>query len=625
MKKITPNKHLILHAVILKKPAFESKQQALKEAHHLFPSENYKKFVRETKSSFRFRVHPKGHFNKESFVSKKINKDIVLVFGKPNEKLKGGVISSDELQKFIEASYKGLDDAQQIDDYVIDKSLSTKRNKVYYNPTTGKAVHTMSGTDSGSDWLNNLALITGTHKYTNRYKSAEDTQRKANEKYGKENVGLVSHSQSGNIAENFARQGLTGKDNVSLNPAIFGKHHEGLEVVKSDKDLVSALSKTGNKDTLIKSERAWYNPMTYLKEHSPSIIGRTNKLFGGSRYSDYVKAYAKENNLTYRQAQKDPNLKDEWLSLRDEIGEIQHKEKMKAYRLKQKTKKQKEELYYEEQRDKTVKRKAEDIVKNFDIDKLPYYKLRVSLDTLTEKQREAYKKYIYQLNKKIGDLIYGKLGKQINPEEYYINRVKPKRNIKDDIINLIEDINSKQYYIKPIKPNETINDLISNIEKKLKNKKSVKSNKSLKDKILNLIEDINSKQYYIKPIKPNETINDLISNIEKKLKNKKPVQPKEIDKGREIFNRDINKLKEYLKNYNTNTESKLTKEEEEEQELNNRVKNEAYNIVINYDKSDLPLYKRRVVNKNLDNKYKELLKKYIYEKDKKIGDLIYGK
>jgi len=99
-------------------------------------------------------------------------------------------------------------------------------------------------------------------------------------KYGKDNLGLVSHSQSGNIAENLTRKGLTGKDNVTLNPAIFGKHSEGLEVVKSDKDLVSALSKTGKNDTVIKSKGAWYNPMTYLKEHSPSIIGRTNKLFG---------------------------------------------------------------------------------------------------------------------------------------------------------------------------------------------------------------------------------------------------------------------------------------------------------------------------------------------------------
>jgi len=73
---------LILHAVICHKPYFESKQQALAEAHHMFPSEKSKSFVRETGSSFRVRIHPKTKFEKTSFVSKVINPAITLVFGK---------------------------------------------------------------------------------------------------------------------------------------------------------------------------------------------------------------------------------------------------------------------------------------------------------------------------------------------------------------------------------------------------------------------------------------------------------------------------------------------------------------------------------------------------------------
>jgi hypothetical protein len=73
--------NLVLHAVVCHKPFFKSKQQALEEAHHMFPKEKTKTFVRETEFSFRVRIHPKTKFDKTSFVSKVINPAITLVFG----------------------------------------------------------------------------------------------------------------------------------------------------------------------------------------------------------------------------------------------------------------------------------------------------------------------------------------------------------------------------------------------------------------------------------------------------------------------------------------------------------------------------------------------------------------
>ena len=40
--------NLVLHAVIAHKPYFKTKEQALTEAHHMFPNEKTKTFVRET-------------------------------------------------------------------------------------------------------------------------------------------------------------------------------------------------------------------------------------------------------------------------------------------------------------------------------------------------------------------------------------------------------------------------------------------------------------------------------------------------------------------------------------------------------------------------------------------------
>jgi hypothetical protein len=68
-----------LHAVIFKKPYDLDK--AKQEASRIIKSKN-KHFFRETDSSYRFRAIPKTKFEKKSFRTKKINKDISLIFGK---------------------------------------------------------------------------------------------------------------------------------------------------------------------------------------------------------------------------------------------------------------------------------------------------------------------------------------------------------------------------------------------------------------------------------------------------------------------------------------------------------------------------------------------------------------
>jgi hypothetical protein len=73
---------LILHAIICHKPYFRSKEEALDYAQYHFPHEHIKGFVRETGSSFRVRVVPKTQFIKTSYVTKVINPNASLVFGK---------------------------------------------------------------------------------------------------------------------------------------------------------------------------------------------------------------------------------------------------------------------------------------------------------------------------------------------------------------------------------------------------------------------------------------------------------------------------------------------------------------------------------------------------------------
>ena len=179
-------------------------------------------------------------------------------------------MNNNTLKKFVEAGYKKKSEAKQIDDYILDEELSTKRDKVYYNPTTGRAVHTIAGTDSAYDWTNNALIPLGMHEYTNRYKNSESIQKKVNKKYGASNVDLVSHSQSGNIAENLANKNLVGGANTTLNPAIIGNHNKNIKVVKSAFDPVSLLTNTNKNDNVVTPKS--FNPIV---EHSTNILDKT--------------------------------------------------------------------------------------------------------------------------------------------------------------------------------------------------------------------------------------------------------------------------------------------------------------------------------------------------------------
>jgi hypothetical protein len=176
------------------------------------------------------------------------------------------------LKNFVDASYKKKSEAQNVDGYQLDRDLSTKRNKVYHDPNTGKVVHTIAGTDTLKDWSNNALIPFGLHKYSNRYKNSKKIQKQANEKYGKSNVDVVSHSQSGHIANNLANEGLIGGLNTTLNPAIIGSHHKDMKVVKSVLDPVSLLTNTTKNDVKIIPKTL--NPIT---EHSTNIIDKTKK------------------------------------------------------------------------------------------------------------------------------------------------------------------------------------------------------------------------------------------------------------------------------------------------------------------------------------------------------------
>jgi hypothetical protein len=190
-----------------------------------------------------------------------------------SKNIKGGELTTGNLKGLLDASYTGV---ENVDDFQIDKDLSTSNTKVYYNPKTGKNVVAHKGTEGASDWANNAVYALGgrkAYKMTNRYKEAEKVQRKAEAKYGAENISTIGHSQGGLQAELL---GTKTKETITLDKATrpFGnKRADNQYDIRTKGDIVSSFNpfqKKNKKEIVIKSKSK--NP---LKAHD---IGQLNKL-----------------------------------------------------------------------------------------------------------------------------------------------------------------------------------------------------------------------------------------------------------------------------------------------------------------------------------------------------------
>jgi hypothetical protein len=196
-----------------------------------------------------------------------------------NKSKTGGSLTARETQSLIKASYdKNIAD---VGDYKIDKSLSGNRTKVYFDENTGKSIVTHKGTDSIQDVGTDIGLAVGFRG--KRFDHAKKMQKKAEKKYGTENMETLGHSLGGIVAEEV---GTNSRNVVTLNKAVtpFGlakkNRNKNQYDIKTEHDPVSMLNKFAtnkNKTTVIKSKS--FNP---LSEHSSDTMSRvkSSKVFG---------------------------------------------------------------------------------------------------------------------------------------------------------------------------------------------------------------------------------------------------------------------------------------------------------------------------------------------------------
>ena len=191
--------------------------------------------------------------------------------------LHGGALSINHIKKMLKASYK--DAPERIDDFILDKQLSGQYGVVYFNPRTGQTVVVHRGTKEAMDWTNNAMYALGMYKYTNRYKTGLQMQRKAEKKYGAKNITTLGHSQGAILAREL---GQNTKEIITLNPAYKGEKPLKNEYnIRSSGDLVSVgLHGTRRGHDLLIGSKG-FNP---LGEHMIDILDRVdgNKMFGAN-------------------------------------------------------------------------------------------------------------------------------------------------------------------------------------------------------------------------------------------------------------------------------------------------------------------------------------------------------
>jgi len=162
-------------------------------------------------------------------------------------------------------------------EYEVDKEMSGQRVQVYKNKNTGEVVVAHRGTQGIHDLGNDLKYALGFDlKNTERFKHAQDIQRKAEAKYGAEKITTIGHSIGSKIARDV---GQNSKEVIELNPAynipdITKPKSDKTYTIRTQFDPVSflvPLFKKMDRTTTIESKTV--NP---IAEHTVDILNRAD-------------------------------------------------------------------------------------------------------------------------------------------------------------------------------------------------------------------------------------------------------------------------------------------------------------------------------------------------------------
>jgi DNA-binding transcriptional MerR regulator len=218
-------------------------------------------------------------YNDEDFYGEGITK---RKFSGGKIHIHGGALPANQIQGLLNASYdKGITSVEG--GWVQDPQLSTGKSKVFHNNTTGKTAVVHRGTvGTVSDWSNNAAYALGgetLYKTTDRYKEAKAVQKAAEQKYGRDSLVTLGHSQGGLQAELLGKK---GDETITLNKATRpfsntpGKNQTD---IRTTTDIVSAMNPFSSAPNTVYTTLKGYNP---LKAHAPTSLNQLGSSMVGS-------------------------------------------------------------------------------------------------------------------------------------------------------------------------------------------------------------------------------------------------------------------------------------------------------------------------------------------------------
>ena len=185
--------------------------------------------------------------------------------------LEGGKISTGDLKGLLNLSYNSKK-PKDYKDYQIDPELSGQRVQVYKKKGSNEAFVVHRGSQGIHDWGNDLKALAGYDiSKSKRFKHAADIQKKAEAKYGSQNVSTLGHSLGSKIA---SEVGQNSKEIINLNKYIPPKDRnkpvsDKEYNIRTSRDPASLLG-PADKNTLTIPSRT-LNP---VGEHSTETLSR---------------------------------------------------------------------------------------------------------------------------------------------------------------------------------------------------------------------------------------------------------------------------------------------------------------------------------------------------------------
>ena len=186
-------------------------------------------------------------------------------------KIAGGKLPVSDIQGLLKQSYSSI--PTNYKDYTLDKELSGKRVQVYKKNNSPQSIVVHRGTKGIQDMGNDLKYLLGFDiSNSKRAKHSQDIQKKAEEKYGAENVSTLGHSLGAKLA---SQVGANSKEIINLNKAVspadsLTKVKANEYNIRSSNDIVSTLLPVRNNPLTIDSP--YFSNI--LQEHKTNVLGR---------------------------------------------------------------------------------------------------------------------------------------------------------------------------------------------------------------------------------------------------------------------------------------------------------------------------------------------------------------